>query len=50
MWHVGQIFPYKVYIDSNHHDSQIRVSLVCASHHVANLTNLMSFIVVMCVA
>jgi hypothetical protein len=23
MWHVGRVFPYRVYIDSNHHDSQI---------------------------
>jgi hypothetical protein len=23
VWHVDRVFPYRVYIDSNHHDSQI---------------------------
>jgi hypothetical protein len=23
VWHVGQVSPYRVYIDSNHQDSQI---------------------------
>jgi hypothetical protein len=42
VWCVGRIFPYRVYIDSNRRDSQIWVSLVCSSHHVDNLTILMS--------
>jgi hypothetical protein len=37
VWHVGRVFPYRVYIDSNRRDSQIRVPLVCGSHHVGNL-------------
>jgi hypothetical protein len=37
--------PCRVYIDSNHRDSQIWVSLVYDSHHVANLMNLISLIV-----
>jgi hypothetical protein len=40
MWHVGRVFPCRVYIDSNHHDSQIWVLLVCGSHHIDNLMNL----------
>jgi hypothetical protein len=48
--YVGRVFPYRVYIDSNCRDSQIRVSLICGSHHVDNLTIIMSLIVVMCVA
>jgi hypothetical protein len=39
--HIGQVFPCRVYIDSNHRDSQIRVPLVCGSHHVDNLMNSM---------
>jgi hypothetical protein len=38
-------FPCRVYIDSNHGDSRIWVSLVCGSHHVDNLMNLMSLLV-----
>jgi hypothetical protein len=45
MWRVGQVFPCRVYIDSNHRDSRIWVSLVCGSHHVDNLMSLMSLIV-----
>jgi hypothetical protein len=39
-------FPCRVYIDSNHHDSRIWVPLVCGSHHIDNLTNSMSLIVI----
>jgi hypothetical protein len=42
VWCVGQVFPYRVYIDSNRHDSRIWVSLVCGSHHIDNLMILMS--------
>jgi hypothetical protein len=45
VWHVGWVFPCRVYIDSNRCDSQIWLSLVCGSHHVANLMNLMRLIV-----
>jgi hypothetical protein len=45
MCRVDRVFPYKVYIDSNRRDSRIRVSLVCGSHHVDNLMNLMSLLV-----
>jgi hypothetical protein len=41
VWRVGWVFPRRVYIDSNHLDSQIWVPLVCGSHHVDNLMNLM---------
>jgi hypothetical protein len=37
VWRVDWVFPCKVYIDSNHRDSQIWVPLVCGSHHVDNL-------------
>jgi hypothetical protein len=47
VWRVGRVFPYRVYINSNCRDSQIWVPLVYGSHHVDNLTNLMSLIVVM---
>jgi hypothetical protein len=42
VWRVGRIFPCRVYINSNHRDSRIWVSLICDSHHVDNLTDLMS--------
>jgi hypothetical protein len=42
VWRVGRIFPCRVYIILNHCDSQIWVSVVCDSHHVDNLMNLMS--------
>jgi hypothetical protein len=49
VWRVDQVFPCRVYIDSNCHDSWIWVSLVCGSHHVDNLTILMSlFVIVGC--
>jgi hypothetical protein len=50
-WHgkytcrIGRVFPCRVYIDSNRRDTRIWVSLVCGSHHVDNLTNLMSLLV-----
>jgi hypothetical protein len=44
VWHVDRVFPYWVYINSNHHDSQIWVSLVCGIHHIDNLMNLMSLL------
>jgi hypothetical protein len=43
--HVDWVFPCRVYIDSNRRDSRIRVSLVCGSHHVDNLTNSMILLV-----
>jgi hypothetical protein len=46
VWRVGRIFPCMVYIDLNRRDSWIWVSLVCSSHHVDNLTNLMGLSVV----
>jgi hypothetical protein len=45
VWHVGQIFPCRVSIDSNRRDSQTWVSLICDGHHIDNLTNLMSLLV-----
>jgi hypothetical protein len=42
---VGQVFPGRVYIDSNHRDYRIWVSLVCGSHHIDNLMNLISLLV-----
>jgi hypothetical protein len=39
VWRVDQVFPYRVYIDSNRRDSQILVPLVCVSHHIDNLMN-----------
>jgi hypothetical protein len=39
-------FPCRVYIDLNHHDSQISELLVCNNHHVDNLTNLMSLSII----
>jgi hypothetical protein len=51
VWCVGRVFPYRVYIDSNCCDSRIWVPLVCGSHHVDNLRNLMSLLVIdVCVA
>jgi hypothetical protein len=46
VWRVGQVFPCRVYIDPNRRNSQICVLLVCGSHHVDNLTNLMSLSVI----
>jgi hypothetical protein len=46
VWCVGRVFPCRVYINSNRRDSQIWVSLVCGSHHVDNLTDLMSLFVI----
>jgi hypothetical protein len=43
--HVDRVFSCRVYIDSNRRDSRIRVSLVCGSHHVDNLTNSMILLV-----
>jgi hypothetical protein len=40
VWCVDQVFPYRVYIDSNLRDSRIWVPLVYGSHHVDNLMNL----------
>jgi hypothetical protein len=40
MWRIGRVFPCMVYIDSNRRNSRIWVSLVCGSHHVDNLMNL----------
>jgi hypothetical protein len=37
MWHVGRVFLCRVYIDSNHRDSQIWVPLVRGSHYEDNL-------------
>jgi hypothetical protein len=45
VWCVDQVFPYRVYIDSNRRDSRIWVPLICVSHHVDNLTNSMSLLV-----
>jgi hypothetical protein len=45
VWCVDQVFPYRVYIDSNRRDSRIRVPLVCGNNHVDNLTNSMSLLV-----
>jgi hypothetical protein len=39
-------FPCRVYIDSNHRDSRIWIPLICVSHHVDNLTNSVSLIVI----
>jgi hypothetical protein len=39
VWHVGWVFPCRVYIDLNHHDSQIWVSLVHGRLHVVNYWN-----------
>jgi hypothetical protein len=39
VWRVDWVFLCRVYIDSNHHDSQIWVLLVCGSQHVENLMN-----------
>jgi hypothetical protein len=43
---VCRVFPCRVYIDSNRCDSRIWVPLVCGSHHVDNLMNLMSLSVI----
>jgi hypothetical protein len=40
VWHVVHVFPCRLYIDLNHHDSRIWVSLICGSHHVDNLIKL----------
>jgi hypothetical protein len=45
VWRVDQIFPCRVYIDSNRRDSRISVPLICGSQHVDNLTNSMSLLV-----
>jgi hypothetical protein len=37
MCHVYRVFPCRVYIDSNHRDSRIYVTLVHGSLHEANL-------------
>jgi hypothetical protein len=34
MWHVGRVFPCRVYIDSNYRDSKILVPLVRGSLHI----------------
>jgi hypothetical protein len=34
VWCVGRVFPYRVYINLNRHNSWICVPLVCGSHHV----------------
>jgi hypothetical protein len=46
-WDAYGVFVWfcRVYIDSNLHDSRIWVLLVCRSHHIDNLMNLMSLIV-----
>jgi hypothetical protein len=41
IWRVGWVFPCRVYIDSNHRNSQIWVPLICGSHHIDNLMSLM---------
>jgi hypothetical protein len=46
VWRVGQVFPCRVYIDSNRRDSRIWVPLVCGSHHLDNVTNSMSLLVI----
>jgi hypothetical protein len=46
VWHVDGVFPCMVYIDSNRRNSRIWVSLVCDSHHVDNLTILMSLSII----
>jgi hypothetical protein len=46
VWCVGRIFPYRVYIDLNHYNSRIWVPLICGSHHVDNLMNLISLYVI----
>jgi hypothetical protein len=46
VWRVDQVFPCRVYINSNCRDSRIWVSLVCDSHHIDNSTNLMSLLVI----
>jgi hypothetical protein len=49
VWCVGWVFPCRVYINLNHRDSRIWVSLVCGSHHIDNLMNLMSLsVIVVC--
>jgi hypothetical protein len=45
MWRVDWVFPCRVYINSNRHNSRIWVSLICGSHHVDNLTNSLSLLV-----
>jgi hypothetical protein len=42
VWRIGQVFPCSMYIDLNCRDSRIGVPLVCGSHHVDNIINLMS--------
>jgi hypothetical protein len=46
VWRVGRGFPCRVYIDSNRRDSRIGVSLICGSHHVDNVINSMSLLVI----
>jgi hypothetical protein len=45
VWCVDRVFPCRMSIDSNCHDSQIWVSLVCGCHHIDNLMNSMSLLV-----
>jgi hypothetical protein len=40
VWRVGRVFPYRVYIDSDHRDSRIWVPLICDSHYIDNLNEL----------
>jgi hypothetical protein len=47
VWHVGQVFPCRVYIDSNLCDSRIGVPLVCGSHHIDNLMSLMQLLLML---
>jgi hypothetical protein len=46
VWCVDQVFPCRVYIDLNRRDSQILVLLVCGSHHIDNLADLMSLSII----
>jgi hypothetical protein len=46
VWCVGRVFSCRVYIDSNRRDSWIWVSLICGSHHVDNVTNSMSILLI----
>jgi hypothetical protein len=46
VWRVNRVFSYMMYIDSNHRESRILISFVCDSHHVDNLTDLMSLFVI----
>jgi hypothetical protein len=47
MWHVGQVSPSRVYIDSNRRDSRIWVPFICGSHRVVtHELNLINVIVI----